>query len=147
VKHITVPTLAEQRACESLVTAFAQFSDDRRFEEAASVFHLDGTFYRPLQPEVCLEGRDAILDALASKAVDTLSWHICTNMRFEKFGPQEIHGVTYFSVYMHWNCISTTPPVEFSGKHYLGRYQDVFTRRPRIGWRIQSRRGLVSMVR
>lgn len=140
-------TLAEQRTCESLVMAFAQFSDDRNFEEAASLFHDDGRFYRPLQPDVCLDGRDAILGALSGRATDTLSWHICTNMRFEKHAAREIHGVTYFSVFMQWNCVSTTPPVDFGGKHYLGRYHDVFTRRSGVGWRIQQRRGLVTMVR
>jgi len=126
--------------------AFAEFSDDRRFEEAASLFHHDGQFYRPLQPDVCLDGRDAIYQALASKASDTLSWHVCTNMRFEKHTSREIHGVTYFSVFMQWNCVSISPPVEFKGRQYLGRYHDVITRRPGIGWKIKRRMGLVTMV-
>ena len=134
-----------ERVCRTLVLQFAQFNDDRRFDDVANLFHEDGSFSRPLNPERVLYGRAAILADLQARPVELTTFHVCSNVLIETESADRAHGVSYFTVYLQQGRSTGAGPMRFTGQTFIGRYHDVFEWRTGVGWKIAVRDGRVHL--
>jgi len=127
--------------CQELVLQFALLNDTRQYEKLAELFAEDGVFYRPMQPEHGLKGRQQILEDLCRKPENLSSFHVCTNILISVEGTTRASGITYFTVYLGSTAaFGQAASVAFEGTVYVGQYTDEF-RRQGQRWFIQSRRG------
>lgn len=136
-----VEQLFIKQQCTELVLQFALLNDSQQYEKLAELFAEDGAFYRPLKPGDGLFGRQKILEDLRRKPPHLSTFHVCTNILVTVKNATEANGITYFTVYLNSSAgDSSDEDQAFSGKIYVGRYEDEFKK---LGqqWYFRSRRG------
>jgi hypothetical protein len=78
--------IAIRQACTDLIVRYAWLNDERRFEELAALFTEDARLYRPSAPGLAIEGRAAILDAFSRRPLETITFHVTSDVLVEVQG-------------------------------------------------------------
>ena len=133
-----------ERACERLVYAYSRALDLGDMSAAADCFAENGSFARPMAPELIIRGREAIRAALLTRPKTLLTKHLATNVTVDVVSRDEARGLSYLTM------ISTTPPSDTAapwisaGPVYFGEMQDRYVREAGE-WRFLERRGSIQM--
>lgn len=72
--------VARQWACQQLLLRFFLLLDEKRYEEVAALFDVDGSWERPLSTS---SGQDEILTALRARPVQRSTHHVVSNVLIE----------------------------------------------------------------
>lgn len=134
---------AIERACAKLAIAFTNHVDNRRPDEAAEVFAVDGEFERRGET---LAGREVIRATLKARPATMLSRHLCANLAIDVVDENNARGVVSFAVYLHNFAEGEQGPAPLRDAEVVGEYHDVYVRTPE-GWRIKRRNTTVAFRR
>jgi len=134
---------AIERACAKLAIAFTNHVDNRRADEAAEVFAVDGEFERRGET---LAGREEIRATLKARPATMLSRHLCANLAIDVIDADNARGVVSFAVYMHNFAEGEQGPAPLRDAEAIGEYHDVYVRTAE-GWRIKRRNTTVAFRR
>ena len=141
----TAQQLADIQDCYDLVVDCAQIIDESRYDDLALVFSEDGIFARPTVPDEPIVGRAAIIASFKKRPANLVGQHLVLNIRVRLTGADTAEGSSSIMLYL----TETEVPYE-AGKGrkargpLLGVYKDLYVRTAE-GWRIQDRRGRVTM--
>lgn len=138
-----VQTLAAERACEALITAYTHQVDD--FGERAKVpdlFTEDGVWE---SDEARLEGRDQLAAFFGREEAHRKTRHVSSNVAVRVTGPDTAEGLSYFTLYRYVGEKPRVPDLD-NQPVIVGQYTDRFVRTA-AGWRIAHRRADVGFVR
>jgi hypothetical protein len=130
----------DERECAALTTAFAFYTDRRRYEELAALFVEDGIFDRP---GLLAKSRSEILSAMLQRATNIATRHLCQPPMFTSHSDNTLEAVTCFTFYQAEIPAEGFP--QFERPTAVAEYRDVF-RRTADGWRIARREAHVAMV-
>jgi uncharacterized protein (TIGR02246 family) len=142
--HSDLELLQIERACERLVTDYCHFVDHGEAARIADLFTEDGVWRAP---GVEMKGRDEIRSGFQVRQDNAarMSRHVCNNFSLDVTGDDRAEGVVYLTLYRHDGDPSRkTSPLP--GPTMVGEYRDQFARTA-DGWRIASRRSIVSFIR
>jgi hypothetical protein len=144
----TKPSAAEcleiERTCERIIYAYSRALDLGDMSAAADFFAENGSFARPMAPDVVIQGREAIRAALLTRPKALLTKHVATNVMIDVVTRDEARGFSYLTM------ISTTPPEGAAAPHvsagpvYFCEFKDRFVREGGK-WKILERRGSIQM--
>lgn len=130
--------LAAEAACRELVLQGVDAVDHGDYAAFAAIFLPDGVLVRPDGSE--LRGRDAIVQAYASRNPDRLTQHLICNDRVEvdeAAGTAQSHCKVLLWSSLH--STECTPRGRLAdGTTQVGEMVDVMRKSPE-GWRIQTR--------
>ena len=131
----------DKLVCAQLVSTYASYVDHRRYNDLIELFTEDGVLRRP---DMVVEGRAAILDAMNKRPANRICRHMCSTQVVTLTSDDEAEAVTYFAYYEaelpHQGTAALDGPVA------IGEYHDRF-RRIESGWRIAERSVVVAMQR
>jgi SnoaL-like domain len=132
-----------ERACERIIYAYSRALDLGQMSAAADFFAENGSFARPMSPNLIIQGRESIRAALLTRPKTLLTKHLATNVVIEVVSRDEAHGLSYLTM------ISTTPgeaaaPFISVGPVYFGEIKDRFVREAGA-WKFLERRGSIQM--
>ncbi|MET0981215.1 MAG: nuclear transport factor 2 family protein [Telluria sp.] len=133
-------SLARQ-ACADLIAQYAYLNDERRFDELVDLFTDDALLYRPSAPEQAIAGRAAILEAFRKRPVDTMTFHVTSDVLIEVESAESARGRSRILL------LSGTRPENASGRPadvtapVPGVFRDRF-RLTQHGWKFSERRGM-----
>jgi hypothetical protein len=127
--------------CTQLVTAFYAALDEKRYEDLAGLFAVDGIWNRL---GVDLVGREAILQALGTR-VDWLTAHIVTNTRVAVRDMNHADTVQYITLYRHEDWAADAGPAPVVLPLGVLKHWDTHVR---VGstWKIASKRSHAIMA-
>ena len=133
-----------ERACERLVLVYARALDLGDMNAAADCFAVDGSFARPMTPDVVIQGREAIRAGLLTRPKTLPTKHLTTNVVIDVQDRDHATGLSYLTM------ISTTPaegakaPFVSAGPLWFGECVDSFVRENGV-WKLKDRRGSIQM--
>jgi hypothetical protein len=133
-----------ERSCERIIYAYSRALDLGDMSAAADFFAANGSFARPMAPDVVIQGREAIRAALLTRPKALLTKHVATNVMIDVVSRDEAQGHSYLTM------ISTTPPegaaapYVSAGPVYFCEFVDRFVREGGE-WKILERRGSIQM--
>jgi len=133
--------IAIRQACTDLIVRYAWLNDERRFEELAALFTEDARLYRPSAPQLAIEGRAAILAAFRKRPLDTITFHVTSDVLVEVQGADRAQARSRILL------LSATRPQEAGAlpadvKPPLpGVFRDSFALTA-AGWKFSERRGM-----
>lgn len=137
-------TLAIERECARLVTAYCHFVDHGEAARVADLFSEDGVWK---SPEVTMQGREQLQQGFARRQanVERLSRHVCNNLLLDVIDRDHAEGTVYLTLYRHdGEKGRNISPLE--QPELVGEYRDSFVR-TEDGWRIANREIAVSFLR
>ena len=134
--------LADQRACEALITRYTHLVDFGPGAEVADLFTEDGVW---ASGEETHEGRAALAAFFGRDRGHTRSRHVSSNVAITSTGPDTADGLSYFTLYRHTAEKPRVPDLD-QQPVILGEYRDRFVRTT-DGWRIAHRQADVGFVR
>jgi len=133
--------LSIRQACTDLIVRYAWLNDERRFEELAALFTEDARLYRPSAPTQAIEGRAAILEAFRKRPIETMTFHVTSDVLVEVQGADRAQARSRILL------LSATRPQE-AGALPLevkapvpGVFRDSFALTA-DGWKFAERRGM-----
>ena len=92
-------SLADQWACNATIQRFSVYVDAGRYDDAASLFAVDGVLQRPLER---IEGRAALLQSFGARPVHRLTRHVISNVLVDAgTGADHLRAHSYVCVYRH----------------------------------------------
>ncbi|MEM5517201.1 nuclear transport factor 2 family protein [Henriciella sp. AS95] len=124
-----------EKQCERLSIRFANYVDQGRAEDVATLFSDDGSFSRAGQ---VLDGPDQLRAFLEKRPPERVTRHVCTNIDVNLVSPNEATGVTYFLLFEGSRAADSEGPLPLMSPAALGEYHDTFVLTPQ-GWRIKER--------
>lgn len=144
----TMPTAAErleiERACERIIHAYSRALDIGDLGAAADFFAQNGTFARPMTPDVVVTGREAIRAALLTRPKALLTKHLSTNVMIDVESREAARGISYLTMISTTPAEGAKPPHVSSGPLWFGEMQDRFVLERGV-WRFLERRGSIQM--
>ena len=137
--------LADIEACRSLILEFAARIDGGQSHTLGELLTADATFARPTNPDVVINGRDAILAAFALRPKHLVSQHLNLNIRIRLTGADTAAGQSVVMLYLA-NADDELVPGKGrkAGSPLIGTWTDAFVRTA-AGWRFKDRRGAATM--
>ncbi len=137
--------LADERACERLITRYTHLVDFGEAPAIADLFTADGVWRTD---EFAMRGRDEIRAGFERRQGVTrrLSRHVCTNMLIDVDGDTAT-GLCYLVNYRHDSGTGEAErPSPADVPKFVGEYRDRFVRTP-DGWRFAERYCEMAFVR
>lgn len=137
--------MADERACERLITRYTHLVDFGRAPEIAELFTEDGVWRTD---EFSMNGRDEIRAGFERRQGVTrrLSRHVCTNISVDVDGDVAT-GLCYLVNYRHDSETGEAEhPSPADVPKFVGEYRDHFVRTD-DGWRFQDRHCEMAFVR
>lgn len=137
--------MADERACERLVTKYTHLVDFGEAERIAELFTEDGVWRTD---EFAMEGGAAIRAGFGRRQGVTRrqSRHVCTNVIIEVDGDRA-SGLCYLVNYRHDSESGVAEkPAPADVPKFVGEYHDTFVRTIE-GWRFQDRYCDMTFVR
>ncbi len=137
--------MADERACERLITQYTHLVDFGRAPDIADLFTEDGVWRTD---EFSMDGQDEIRAGFERRQGVTrrLSRHVCTNIAIEVDGDVAT-GLCYLVNYRHDSETGEAErPSPADVPKYVGEYRDRFVR-TEDGWRFQDRLCEMAFVR
>ena len=118
--------------CAQVLTRFFNYFDQWRYEDMADLFAPDGVWHRQGR---ALQGRAAILAALAERSTTQRVRHVVTNLQIDVVDADTAASLLYVTAYRHDTGAKQTEPPRIRAPYLLlvvpGRL-----RRTQAGWRI-----------
>lgn len=127
-----------QHACTELISRYAYLNDERRFEELAALFTEDALLYRPSAPDQAIRGREAILASFRKRALETMTFHVCSDILIEVQGADRAQGRSRILLLSALRPVDGTTP--HAGAPMPGVFKDLFALTEE-GWRFAERHG------
>lgn len=125
-----------KQACQQLVLDYASFRDQRRGEDFANLFTVDGEL--ALNGDTFV-GRKALASRLSGDSRQR-SRHLMTNIRVTIEDANHAHGISYALIFIANEAAEVTAgPAAVVNFTAMGEYHDEFIRTEQ-GWRIATRR-------
>jgi ketosteroid isomerase-like protein len=125
---IELDRLVAERACERLILDYAANNDASDWDAVAALYTVAGRMSRPTEPDVFVEGRDAILAAFQARPPRTTR-HICANIRVTIESETRATASSQILLFMAADKLPL-----------VGSYADQFSHTA-AGWRFAERRG------
>lgn len=129
---------AIERTCTELISRYAYLNDERRFEALAALFTEDAVLYRPSAPAEAIRGRDAILAAFCKRPIDTMTFHVCSDILIDVLDTNQAEGRSRILLMTANRTVDGTPAQ--SGAPVPGVFVDRFALTAQ-GWKFAQRRG------
>jgi ketosteroid isomerase-like protein len=129
---------AIERSCTELISRYAYLNDERSFEALAALFTEDAVLYRPSAPAEAIRGRDAILAAFCKRPVDTMTFHVCSDILIDVLDTDCAEGRSRIVLLSATRTVDGSLPA--AGAPVPGVFEDRF-RLTAQGWKFAQRRG------
>jgi ketosteroid isomerase-like protein len=137
--------LVDVETCRSLVVEFAARIDSGQAHTLGELMTADASFTRPTNPDVVIQGRDAILAAFATRPKHLISLHMNLNIRVRLTGTDTAEGHSVVMLQLaDANDELLAGKGRKTGAPLFGTWTDTF-RRTAEGWRFKDRRGMAIM--
>jgi hypothetical protein len=133
-----------ERACERLTFDYGRALDLGDMNAAADCFAEHGSFARPMNPGVVIQGREAIRAALLTRPKTLLTKHLTTSVMIDVEGRNAASGLSYLTMVSTTPAEGAAPPFISSGPVYFGEMRDRFVRE-NGEWKFLERRGSIQM--
>ena len=131
----------DRSACAQLISAYAWYVDQKRYEELIELFTEDGALRRP---DVEVVGRTAILEVMKQRSAKVICRHMCSTQVISLTSSSEAEAITYFTYYQAESSDEGVPGLD--GPVAIGEYHDRF-HRIEVGWRFAERRVVLTMMK
>ncbi len=139
-------TSEQRRAIEwdisCLIYKYANFNDEKRWQELAAMYTEDGQMIRPAAPEQAIVGRAAILASLLARPAERMTRHICSNVVVTVATATEATAFSNYLIYGGVRVDDHPVPVLDSKPPVICEFHDrlVCTQ---DGWRFALRKGVI----
>jgi SnoaL-like domain len=133
-----------EQACERLTYVYGRALDLGDMSAAADCFAENGSFARPMNPGLVIQGREAIRAALLTRPKTLLTKHLTTNVMIDVDSRDAARGLSYLTMISTTPPQGAAPPFISSGPIYFGEMQDRFVRENGV-WKFLERRGSIQM--
>jgi hypothetical protein len=133
-----------ERACERLILAYSRALDLGDMNAAADCFARDGSFARPMTPDVVIAGREAIRASLLTRPKTLLTKHLASNVMIEVESRDRASGLSYLTMISTTPPEGAKPPFVSAGPLWFGEMRDRFVREDGA-WKFLERRGSIQM--
>jgi hypothetical protein len=133
-----------ERACERLTFAYGRALDLGDMNAAADCFAEHGSFARPMNPGLVIQGREAIRAALLTRPKTLLTKHLTTSVMIDVEGRDSASGLSYLTMVSTTPPEGAAPPFISNGPVYFGEMRDRFVREHGV-WKFLERRGSIQM--
>lgn len=140
----TAERIEIERACERLILEYSRALDRGDMSAAADCFAADGSFARPMAPDVLIAGREAIRAGLMSRPKTLLTKHLSTNVMIEVESRDAASGLSYLTMISTTPAADAAPPFVSQGPIWFGEMKDRFVREDGK-WKFLERRGSIQM--
>jgi hypothetical protein len=139
-------TLAIERACEKLVSEFAERVDAQDFTGLRALFAADASFARPTDPDTLIHGIDNIVNSYLARPRARITQHLCCNVRIFAQPPDRATGSCRVLLYTADANAPETPDKgrKTTSSQLIGVFEDRFVLTTE-GWRFAERRGRLVM--
>ena len=139
-------TLAIERACEKLVSEFAERVDAQDFAGLRALFTSDASFARPTDPENLIHGIDNIVNSYLARPRTRITQHLCCNVRITAEPPDRASGSCRVLLFTAEANEPETPAKgrKATASQLIGVFDDRFVLTA-AGWRFAERRGRLLM--
>ncbi|MGL6160161.1 nuclear transport factor 2 family protein [Microbulbifer sp.] len=127
--------------CQQLLNRVTNLIDDARWQELAGCYTEDAVLFRPSDPDVGIEGRDAIIDSFQQRA-PRLTRHFFTNSVFEVLSPVSVRATS--RVLLLSGPAGETLPAPAAPTLLAGSFVDTLSR-IEGRWLIARRKGSVEL--
>ena len=133
-----------ERACERLILVYSRALDLGDMNAAADCFAANGSMARPMNPDVVIQGREAIRASLLTRPKALHTKHLATNIMIDVQGPDTATGLSYLSMVSVMLADGAKPPHASPGPLWFGECVDSFVREDGA-WKLLDRRGSIQM--
>jgi len=133
-----------ERACERLILDYSRALDLGDMNAAADCFAANGSMARPMNPDVVIQGREAIRASLLTRPKALHTKHLATNIMIDVQGPDTATGLSYLSMVSVMLADGAKPPHASPGPLWFGECVDSFVRE-NGAWKLLDRRGSIQM--
>jgi len=133
-----------ERACERLILVYSRALDLGDMNAAADCFAANGSMARPMNPDVVIQGREAIRASLLTRPKALHTKHLATNIMIDVQGPDTATGLSYLSMVSVMLADGAKPPHASPGPLWFGECVDSFVRE-NGAWKLLDRRGSIQM--
>ena len=133
-----------ERACERLILVYSRALDLGDMNAAADCFAANGSMARPMNPDVVIQGREAIRASLLTRPKALHTKHLATNIMIDVQGPDAATGLSYLSMVSVMLADGAKPPHASPGPLWFGECVDSFVRE-NGAWKLLDRRGSIQM--
>jgi hypothetical protein len=133
-----------ERACERVVLDYSRALDLGDMNAAADCFAANGSMARPMNPDVVIQGREAIRASLRTRPAALHTKHLATNILIDVQGRDAATGLSYLTMVSVMLADGAKPPHVSSGPLWFGECVDSFVRENGV-WKLLDRRGSIQM--
>ena len=126
-----------ERACERLILVYSRALDLGDMNAAADCFAANGSMARPMNPDVVIQGREAIRASLLTRPKALHTKHLATNIMIDVQGPDAATGLSYLSMVSVMLADGAKPPHASPGPLWFGECVDSFVRE-NGAWKLQQ---------
>jgi hypothetical protein len=102
--------------CGQVLTRFFNYFDRWRYADMVELFTEDGVWHRQGK---ALQGRPAILAALAARSTTQRVRHVVTNVQIDVLGPDLANSLLYVTAYMHDSGAPQTEPARIRAPYLI----------------------------
>ncbi|MCX4149957.1 MULTISPECIES: nuclear transport factor 2 family protein [Paraburkholderia] len=131
----------DKLACAQLISTYAWYVDQTRYEELVELFTEDGILCRP---DVEVAGRAAILELMKRRSPQVICRHMCSTQVISLTSSDVAEAITYFAYYQSESSDEAVPGLD--GPVAIGEYHDRLHRIER-DWRFAERRVVLAMMK
>jgi ketosteroid isomerase-like protein len=125
--------------CERLIKRYVNLNDAQDWPAVAALYTEDARFARPSQPDVFVEGREAILASFLARPARAQR-HVIANVVVEVDDADHARGFSVIVLYMGDAAEDGGLPVQDAKSPLIGTFTDRLVR-TRDGWRFAERVG------
>jgi len=133
-----------ERACERLILVYSRALDLGDMNAAADCFAENGSFARPMAPDVVIQGREAIRAGLLTRPKSLLTKHLATNILIDVQSRDAATGLSYLTMVSVMLGEDAKPPHVSPGPLWFGECVDSFVLEKGV-WKLLDRRGSIQM--
>ena len=133
-----------ERACERVILDYSRALDLGDMNAAADCFAANGSMARPMNPDVVIQGREAIRASLLTRPKALHTKHLATNIMIDVQGPDAATGLSYLTMVSVMLGEDAKPPHVSPGPLWFGECVDSFVLEKGV-WKLLDRRGSIQM--
>ena len=133
-----------ERACERVILDYSRALDLGDMSAAADCFAANGSMARPMNPDVVIQGREAIRASLLTRPTALHTKHLETNILIDVQGRDAATGLSYLTMISVMLGEDAKPPHVSPGPLWFGECVDSFVRENGV-WKLLDRRGSIQM--
>lgn len=136
-------TMLLEWQCQKLVTRSINLLDQRRWQELAQCYTLDGVLYRPSAPTDKIEGREAILNSFTARPSKE-TCHALSNMEVTVHNPTSATVSSRVVLFSGEQTADIETMVVAKANVFIGRFVDQL-KKVEGEWLIAKRQGSIEL--